>query len=91
MLAETHALLAEPSRDTKRKILIALSTLLGSIVALHIIVQLVMNGHLPDPKRDIIIYPPMLVIQFGAAAYNTFRLRQQAGGTTRWDSVTARG
>src|SRR5687768_1628101 len=88
-LAEAQELLREPSRDTKRKMLIAINVILGVIVILHVVSQLATNGRLPAPERDAIIYPLILLINFGSAAYNGYCLRRKGGGSERWDAITA--
>ena len=88
-LAEARDLLQEPSRDTKRKILVALNGLLGFLFTVYVVLQLVTAGHLPDPKRDNIIMPLIILINIGSAVYNGFCLIRKGGGTERWDALTA--
>ena len=88
-LAEAQELLREPSRDTKRKMLVAINMIVGVLVTLHVTVQLATNGHLPAPERDNIIYPMMLLINLGSAIYNGYCLRRKGGGSERWDAITA--
>lgn len=88
-LAEARDLLQEPSRDTKRKILVALNVIVGLLVIVFVTIQLATNGHLPAPERDNIIYPLALFLNFGSAAYNGYCLRRKGGGSERWDAITA--
>lgn len=88
-LAEARDLLQEPSRDTKRKILIALNTVFGALALMQVIIQLAIKGQLPAPERDNIIYPLIILINFGSATYNAYCLRRKAGGSERWDAITA--
>jgi len=88
-LAEARDLLQEPSRDTKRKILIAINLMFGLLVSAHVIIQLATNGKLPAPERDNIIYPLIILINLGSAAYNGYCLRRKGGGSQRWDAITA--
>lgn len=88
-LAEAQELLREPSRDTKRKILVSINLSVGVLVTLHVFTQLATYGHLPVPERDNVIMPLMLLINFGSAAYNGYCLRRKGGGSERWDAITA--
>lgn len=88
-LAEAQELLREPSRDTKRKMLIALNAIFVVIVILHVTSQLVTNGHMPAPDRDNIIFPLLLLINLGSGIYNGYCLRRKGGGSERWDAITA--
>ncbi len=88
-LAEARDLLQEPSRDTKRKILVAINMMFGLLVSIHVIVQLANYGHLPAPTRDNVIMPLIILINFGSAAYNGYCLRRKGGGSERWDAITA--
>lgn len=88
-LAEARDLLQEPSRDTKRKILIAINSVFGMLALMQVIGHLATNGHLPAPERDNIIYPLIIAINFGSAAYNGYCLSRKGGGSERWDAITA--
>jgi serine phosphatase RsbU (regulator of sigma subunit) len=88
-LAEARDLLQEPSRDTKRKILIAINIFFGSLVTLHVVVQLATNGRMPVPARDNIIMPLIILINFGSAVYNGLCLLRRWQGNARWDALTA--
>ncbi len=88
-LSEARDLLQEPSRDTKRKILIAVNMIFGLVISLHVITQLATNGRLPAPERDNIIYPVIILGMFGSAAYNGYCLTRKGGGSERWDAITA--
>lgn len=88
-LAEARDLLQEPSRDTKRKILIAINMVFGLVITMHMVTQLATNGQLPDPARDWVIFPLILLINYGSAAYNGYCLVRKGGGSERWDAITA--
>src|SRR6185503_14714194 len=52
VLQEAREILQEPSRNTKRKILISINLILGILFSVHVAIQLATVGHLPDPPRD---------------------------------------
>lgn len=81
-------LLAEPSRETRRRILTWLATLLAAIFILHVIVQLATAGHLPDPARDNIMFPLLIVGLSGAAYYNARVLFGRRTPSPRLDALT---
>lgn len=88
-LAEAQELLREPSRDTKRKMLVALNVIIGLLVVVQVTTQLAANGRLPAPERDNILYPLAFLLNFGSAAYNGRCLLRKGGGSERWDAITA--
>ena len=90
-LVEASEILQEPSRNTKRKILISINLVIGIITAIHVAIQLLANGHLPDPGRDNILLPTSIFINLGSAAYNSFLLWRQSEGSPRWNIATAWG
>ena len=51
VLAEATEILEEPSKNTKRKILVSLNLIIALVGSLHILLQLVTLGRLPDPAR----------------------------------------
>jgi serine phosphatase RsbU (regulator of sigma subunit) len=87
-LAEAREILQEPSRDTKRKILISINLIVGAVMALWSISQLATVGHLPDPQRDNILLPAVILINFGSAFYNLFILTRQLEGSPRANVAT---
>src|SRR5689334_23165759 len=89
VLAEARGLLQEPSRDTKRKILVSINAIFGTVITLHVVTQLVQYGHMPVPSRDNIIMPLVILINFGSAAYNGLCLLRRINGNARWDALTA--
>jgi serine phosphatase RsbU (regulator of sigma subunit) len=88
VLIEASEILLEPSRDTKRKILISLNFVIGLLFALFAIIQLATVGHLPDPERDNITYPIILFVNWGSLAYNVWALLRAKDGIPRWDTFT---
>jgi serine phosphatase RsbU (regulator of sigma subunit) len=88
-LAEARDLLQEPSRDTKRKILVATNLIVGIVITLHVVIQLATKGHMPVPERDNVIFPLILVINFGSASYNGSRLLRRGQGSAQLDALTA--
>lgn len=88
-LAEAKDLLQEPSRDTKRKILVAINMVIGLLASINVIIQLATYGHLPAPARDNIMYPLIIGINFGSVAYNGRCLLRKGKASERWDAITA--
>jgi len=88
-LGEAREILQEPSRNTKRKILISLNLIIGVAVSVHVITALAAVGHLPDPGRDNIILPTLILINFGSAIYNLYILVRQLEGSRGWNAATA--
>ena len=88
ILLEASEILQEPSRDTKRKILISLNLVIGLLFALFAFIQLATVGHLPDPDRDNITYPIILLVNWGSVGYNTWALFSRRGGVPRWDTFS---
>lgn len=86
-------LLAEPSRETRRRILTWFSGLLALIFVVHVIVQLATAGHLPDPGRDNIMFP-LLIAGLGSAGFYNARVlfgrrapSPALDALTRWSTV----
>jgi serine phosphatase RsbU (regulator of sigma subunit) len=59
------------------------------LALMQAIIQLATNGRMPAPDRDNILYPLILLINFGSAAYNGYCLIRKGGGNARWDAITA--
>jgi serine phosphatase RsbU (regulator of sigma subunit) len=89
VLDEAREVLQEPSRNTKRKILISINLIIGFLVLIHVVIQLATTGHLPDPERDNIILPALIVINIGSAIYNLIILTKQLEGSRGWNAATA--
>lgn len=70
VLEEASLMLAKPGRDTRRKILIAVNLTFISALLLHLLIQLVEFGTLPDPGRDMVLFPLMILINSLSAIYN---------------------
>ena len=70
VLQEASQMLSEPSRNTKRRILTGFNFVFISALLLHLIIQLVEFGKLPDPTRDLILYPFIIIINLISAVYN---------------------
>lgn len=70
VLTEAGQMLSEPSRNTKRKILIAMNLAFVAVLLLHLVIQLIEFGTLPDPARDMIFYPLIILINSISAIYN---------------------
>ena len=88
VLDEARELLQEPSRNTKRKIQLAVNLILGTLVTAHVAIQLATAGHLPDPERDNILLPLTIFINLGSAGYNLICLLRQKEGSPRWNTIT---
>jgi serine phosphatase RsbU (regulator of sigma subunit) len=93
VLSEASALLSQPSKNTKRKILIAVNLTFVSVAILHWIIQLVQFGKLPDPARDLIILPLLVLINGSSAFYNlkvlfaTWQGKKILNDLTGWATV----
>lgn len=93
VLEEATEILEEPSKNTKRKILVSLNLILGLVCALHVVIQLATLGRLPDPARDMIVLPLILFCNLGSALYNfrvlrgTQRLSPRLDAISRWTTV----
>ena len=72
-LHEASLILQAPYRNTKKKILVAVNLTLVIITLLHLAIQLMTFGHLPDPARDMIMIPLTIVIH-AFSAYHHSRL-----------------
>lgn len=70
ILEEAIQMLVKPSRNTKRKILVAFNFVFIIAIILHFTMQLIQFGHLPDPSRDLIALPIILIINIISAVYN---------------------
>lgn len=92
-LEEATEILEEPSKNIKRKILISINLIVGSVVLLHAVIQLATQGHLPAPERDNIVLPLIILVNYGSAAYNLWvlggehRERDRLDRLTRWVSI----
>ena len=71
VLQEASMMLSEPSRNTKRRILVGFNYVFIFAIALHFVIQLVEFGNLPDPARDLVLYPIFIIINTISAIYNT--------------------
>lgn len=88
VLEEATEVLEEPSKNTKRKILVSLNLIFGLVCAAHVVIQLATVGRLPDPARDAVVLPLILVCNVASAIYNIRVLRGSLRGGPRVDSVT---
>src|SRR5262249_31322605 len=78
VLGEARAILQEPSRNTKRKILVSINLVIGIIFGVYGMIQLITTGHLPDPERDKFLLPALMIIMIGSAVYNISMLVKQS-------------
>lgn len=70
VLQEASHMLSEPSRNTKRKILTAFNLVSILALVMHLSIQLLEFGKLPDPARDLILLPVVILIHAISAIYN---------------------
>lgn len=70
VLQEASRMLSEPSRNTKRKILTAFNFVFILALLLHLAIQLIEFGELPDPARDLVLFPILILINSISAIYN---------------------
>lgn len=82
-------MLSEPSRDTRRKILIAVNAVFIASLLLFLIIQLVNFGTLPDPVRDMVFYPILIIINAISLFYNSAVLSGKKKGSRKRDGWTA--
>lgn len=85
VLEEASLMLSEPSRNTKRRILTGFNYVFIFAIALHFVIQLVEFGTLPDPARDLVLFPIFIVINTISAIYNT-RVLWGIAKPTNWMS-----
>lgn len=89
VLQEASGMLAAPGRDTKRKILIAVNSVFIASLLLHLSIQLINFGSLPDPARDMIFYPLLIVINLSSLFYNIRVLSGRKKLSVKRDKLTA--
>lgn len=89
VLKEASGILAAPGRDTKRKILIAVNSVFILALLLHLSIQLINFGVLPDPARDMIFYPILILINTSSLIYNLRVLLEKTKQSIRKDKLTA--
>jgi serine phosphatase RsbU (regulator of sigma subunit) len=87
-LAEASDILQEPSRNTKRKILISINLILWSLSTSYAVLQLATVGHMSNPKRDNIMFPLSIVVHLSSAIYNIRALSRDTEGAGRWDAFS---
>lgn len=93
VLAKSTSLLTEPFKNTKRKILIAVNLTFVSLAILQIASQLIVNGNLPNPARDLVFYPLIFIINSFSAIYNIRVISSNTEGSkfltgfTAWSSM----
>lgn len=84
-LHEASLILQAPYKNTKKKILVAVNLTLVIITSLHLTIQLISFGHLPDPARDMIMIPLTIIIH-AFSAYHHSRLLAGKSTQPRWVS-----
>jgi len=89
ILVQSTQLLQKPSKNTKRKILISVNVIFVLLTSIHLITQLVQFHKLPDPARDMVLYPLLLSINLISAIYNLFIVFKDLDGKKLWNSLTA--
>jgi serine phosphatase RsbU (regulator of sigma subunit) len=89
ILIQSTELLQKPSKNTKRKILISVNLIFILMTSVHLITQLVQFGKLPDPARDMVLYPMLLAINLISAIYNLYVILKEINGSGFWNTFTA--
>lgn len=81
-------MLSEPSKDTKRKILLSVNfTFIGALLV-HLAIQFINFGKLPDPARDMVLFPILILVN-GYSAYHNLRVLKNLKTTSlRIDGIT---
>ncbi|MBS3777252.1 MAG: PP2C family protein-serine/threonine phosphatase [Bacteroidales bacterium] len=93
VLSQSRNLLLKPSKNTKRKILIALNFSVILIAIIHLITQITHFGHLPDPARDLILYPLIIILNVFSGVYHIKIISKDKEGNrflnhlTSWASI----
>jgi len=85
-LAEARAMLTEPSKDTKRKILLSVNGIFIATIFIQVIVQLIEFGKLPDPTRDTMVYGIGFCINFFSFIYNLQVILGKRQNKSFWDT-----
>ena len=88
-LTQATELLTKPSKNTKRKILVAINFSFIFVLVLHIITQLARFGYLPNPARDLVLYPIVLAVMVFSVIYNLYVFISKKEGSKALDTVTA--
>ncbi len=90
VLTRAGEMLQAPSRNTKRKILVAINFVFLLVALTHLATQLATYGTLPDPARDMIMIPLIILINGISAAYNLrILVKKRTKQSKRFDSVSA--
>ncbi|MGM0532391.1 MAG: PP2C family protein-serine/threonine phosphatase [Bacteroidota bacterium] len=89
VLSQSRHLLLQPSKNTKRKILIAVNLSVVLIAIIHLITQLLQFGQLPDPARDLILYPLIIILNVCSGIYNIKIISGDKEGNRFLDYVTS--
>lgn len=88
-LAQATEMLQRPSRNTKRKILASVNATVIAAVILHIVIQIIQFGKLPDPARDLVLFPLVLLIHAFSLFHNFRSIVKQTDASPRLDRFTA--
>ena len=93
VLSQSRNLLLKPSKNTKRKILIAVNLSVVLIAIIHLVTQILQFGQLPDPARDLILYPLIIILNIFSGVYNLKIISRNTEGNrflnlfTSWASI----
>ncbi len=90
-LAQASEILEEPSRDTRRRIVILINVLVGLVLSVFVATQLLTNGRLPQPGRDAVMYPSIILFSIWSAVYNTRLLLAGTEGAPRLNVISQWG
>lgn len=88
ILGDAEKLLLSTSQNTKRKILVSINLSVSIPVALYFFSRIFGPG-LPNPERDAILYPLVMLINLASAVYGLYHLYKAKSGTTVIDVVFA--
>ncbi len=88
VLQEAGRMLSEPGKDTKRKILLGMNGAFIAALMLHLVIQLVEFGTLPDPGRDMVFYPLVIILNLYSFIYNIRVLLNKKEISVRKDNFT---
>lgn len=88
VLSEARSLLIKPSKNTKRKILIAVNFSVVFLSVLLVSSQLFLYGELPYPARDLVIYPLVFIFNLFSAIYNLRVIIKDIEGWKFWNKFT---
>lgn len=90
-LSQASEILEEPSRGTRRRVVILINVLTALVLGVFVATQLLTNGRLPQPGRDAVMYPSLILFSVSSAVYNVRLLLSGTEGNPRWNAISQWG